>query len=194
MKEVFRDITGYEGLYQVSNFGNVRSLNYNKTGQVKLLNPGKTTNGYLIVGLCKEGNRKHRFVHRLVAQTFIENPDNLPEVNHIDEDKTNNVVSNLEWCDRKYNANYGTGQQRKAEAQRGVKRPYVVEALSKKVIQTTLDYVFLQEWESVSECDRNGFCVAAVSKCCNNKYGLQGNVYNGFRWMFAEDYYKMFVA
>ena len=185
MKEVFREIAGYEGLYEVSNLGNVRRVAGKGCKEIRVLKLVKQSNGYLYVNLYKEGNRKMHRVHRLVAQAFLPNPNNLPEVNHIDEDKTNNKVCsgmvNLEWCDRKYNNNYGTGHQRSVETQ------------SKKPIQLTLDYVLVKEWESVMECGRNGFCISCISECCNNKYCSQGNVYKGYRWMFAEDYYKMFA-
>ena len=116
MNEEWRTIEGYEGLYEVSNLGRVRSLDmYVKCGygnyrlhKGKVLSPTKDTNGYLRVVLSCNGKHKSITVHRLVAQTFILNPDNLPEVNHKDEDKTNNNVDNLEWCNRKYNINYGS--------------------------------------------------------------------------------------
>ena len=116
MIEEWRPIVGYEGLYEVSSYGRVRSLdmyvkarygNY-RLHKGKVLSPGKDTNGYLKVNLCCNGKHKVISVHRLVAQTFILNPDNLPEVNHKDEDKSNNRVDNLEFCDRKYNVNYGS--------------------------------------------------------------------------------------
>ena len=87
--------------YEVSNFGNVRNI---KTG--KILKPGKIQSGYLLVSLCKNGKTKKFLVHRLVAITFLPNPENLPEVNHKDENKENNSLQNLEWCDRKYNIQY----------------------------------------------------------------------------------------
>ena len=87
MEEQFRNITGYEGLYEVSNLGNVRSLKYGKT---RVLKPAKDKDGYLYTNLNKDGKGKWHKIHRLVAQAFIKNPNNLPEVNHIDEDKTNN--------------------------------------------------------------------------------------------------------
>ena len=111
--EIWKDIEGYEGLYQVSNLGNVRSLdrvvtNYQgsfiKKGEVKTI--CNLTKGYKGVCLCKDGKQKTHKVHRLVAQAFLPNPDNLPQVNHKDEDKTNNSVNNLEWCDNEYNINY----------------------------------------------------------------------------------------
>ena len=106
MLEIFKDIKGYEGLYQVSNLGNVKSLNYNHTGKERILKPGLVKE-YLKVSLCKNNKIRMFSVHRLVAEIFLPNPDNLPCVNHKDENKQNNCVDNLEWCTYKYNANYG---------------------------------------------------------------------------------------
>ena len=116
MEEIWKDIVGYEGLYQVSNFGRVKSLAKYKNGnggskfwrKERILKPANTGRGYLMVVLIKEKKRTTYILHRLVAQAFIPNPNNLPQINHKDENKTNNVVSNLEWCDNKYNSNYGT--------------------------------------------------------------------------------------
>lgn len=109
MVEIWKDIEGYEGLYEVSNQGRVRSLNYNKTGKVKELKPKNNGNGYLIAQLYKCGKIKYFLIHRLVAKAFLEDWSMwFPEVNHKDEDKTNNSVDNLEWCSTKYNNNYGT--------------------------------------------------------------------------------------
>lgn len=111
-EEIWKDIIGYEGLYQVSSLGRVRSLdrydsnNHFLKGRIlKLSANGK---GYLKVALNSNGKAKTYSVHRLVLQSFIPNPDNLPQVNHKDENKTNNNVDNLEWCDNSYNLNYGT--------------------------------------------------------------------------------------
>lgn len=106
MEEIWKEIEGYEGLYEVSNFGRVKSLKRDKNG--KLMSLQKDKDGYPVVGLYFKGNLKLHKVHRLVAQTFLSNPDNLPQVNHKDEDKTNNMVDNLEWCTPGYNTNYGT--------------------------------------------------------------------------------------
>ena len=103
MIEDWKDIPGYEGLYVVSNNGRVMNV---RSGRVLR---GIVNNlGYIMVGLSKSGKVKMVSVHRLVAEAFIKNPDNLREVNHKDEDKSNNNVDNLEWCDRKYNVNYGS--------------------------------------------------------------------------------------
>ena len=123
MTEEWRPIEGYEGLYEISSYGRVRSLDkYVKSKSEsyrlhkgKVLSPEKNTRGYLSVVLSYNGKHKTITVHRLVAQAFLPNPDNLPEINHKDEDKTNNNVTNLEWCDHKYNVNYGTRNIRAKE-------------------------------------------------------------------------------
>ena len=114
------------GLYQVSNLGNVKSLDrivkhypkdYFQEGRV--LKSALTKNGYPMVILVNHNDRKTKMVHRLVAETFIDNPYNLPIINHKDEDKTNNRDNNLEWCTHKYNANYGTRNLRIKKARKG---------------------------------------------------------------------------
>ena len=114
IEEIWRPIEGYEGLYEVSNTGRVRSVDrYVKSKgesywlrKGKMLSPTKDKNGYLKVNLSCNGKHNIIRVHRLVTEAFLPNPDNLPEVNHKDEDKTNNNVDNLEWCNAKYNSNY----------------------------------------------------------------------------------------
>ena len=103
MKEIWKDIKGYEGLYQVSNFGRVKS-------STKILANRLSKRGYYIVTLYKNAKGVTKTVHRLVAQAFIPNPDNLPQVNHKDENKLNNRVDNLEWCTAKYNINYSSAK------------------------------------------------------------------------------------
>ena len=117
MIEELKDIKDYEGLYAITRDGRVwsyKSKKFLKHGLVK---------GYHRVCLCKEGKCKNFRVHRLVAQTFIPNPEGLPEVNHKDEDKSNNNVNNLEWCSYEYNINYGTRNERAAK--KLSKRPYL---------------------------------------------------------------------
>lgn len=120
MKEIWKAVSGFEGFYEVSNKGNVRSLDRTvtrKDGVVvsfkgKRLLPRLNQDGYLQIQISKGDKIKTIRVHRLVADTFLPNPSSMPEVNHKDEDKTNNAVTNLEWCSHKYNSRYGTRGER----------------------------------------------------------------------------------
>lgn len=115
MNEVWKDIDGYKGLYQVSNLGRVKRVSHTDTHcrqgfrvfKERLLKPYTTGKEYLTVRLSKNNKCKSFYVHRLVAEAFIPNPDNLPQINHIDENPRNNATINLEWCTQKYNCNYG---------------------------------------------------------------------------------------
>ena len=115
MNEIWKDIEGYEGLYQISNYGRVKSLRFNHTDNNPRILKNVIVKGYCCVNLYKDKKMKMLKVHRLVAQAFIPNPNNLPVINHIDEDKTNNFVGNLEWCSVEYNSRYGTARQRGAD-------------------------------------------------------------------------------
>lgn len=103
MEEIWKDIKGYEGLYQVSNLGRVRNIKHNRVKNTTI-----RPNGYEYVKLSKDNSTKNFTIHRLVAMTFIDNPNNLSDVNHKDEDKLNNSVTNLEWVSHQDNLNYGT--------------------------------------------------------------------------------------
>lgn len=109
MEEVWKDIAGWEGSYQVSTCGRVKSLKY---GKERILKPSKNSSGYLTVGLSIESRTFSKVIHRLVAIAFIPNPENKGDVNHIDEDKTNNNVDNLNWMTRSENVNWGTSRKR----------------------------------------------------------------------------------
>ena len=160
--EIWKDIKGYEGKYQVSNFGNVKSLNYRNTGKEHLMKPILQTTGYFYVRLCNKPNKIYS-IHRLVADAFIPNPENLPCVNHKDENKTNNHVDNLEFCTQLYNNEYGTRLKRVSESL--LNNP----KLSRKVYQYTIDGKFVREWESTQECRRNGFNHSHIVSCCKGE-------------------------
>ncbi len=157
MKEIWKDVQGYEGLYQVSNFGKVKSFRASaKFGKPEemLLKPSLINSGYYVVTLYKE-KEKHKFqIHRLVADTFIPNPLCLPCVNHKDENKLNNNVDNLEWCTYQYNNNYGTARIRASETkanpviQKTLKGDVLAVYKSPRVASQLLcvDYVNLVNW------------------------------------------------
>lgn len=144
MVEVWKDIKGYEGLYQISNYGRVKSFKMKKAQHVYLLKPYPTKCGYLRVSLSKNNKYKGELIHRLVANYFLDNPNNYKEVNHKDENKQNNCVENLEWCDRKYNVLYGTAKQRESKT----KHKYYIE-------QYDLNQNLIKKWDSLKEIEIN---------------------------------------
>ncbi len=183
MTEVWKDVVGYEGLYQVSNMGRVRSLTRkvnvckgNKSrvfkGSIKM-GRYELKNGYHVVSLYKDGKSKRFFTHRLVAMMFIENPQTLPQVNHKDEDKTNNRVENLEWCDSKYNTNYGNCIEKRIAPQRV------------KVSQFSMNGKYIKTYESMAYIEKRlGFNHSAICMCCK---GQIQSAY-GYKWKYANEY------
>lgn len=169
--EIWKDIKGYEGIYQVSNKGRVKTMaryinsksNSKSFRKEKILKPINVL-GYQKVCLIN----KFKFIHRLVAETFIPNPQNLPCVNHKDENKTNNSVENLEWCTHAYNNSYGTRLERVHSKER------------KKVFQYTLCNELIKEWSSTMECGRNGFNQGHVAECCRG----ERKHHKGYIWSF----------
>ena len=170
--ELWKNIVGYEGLYQVSNLGRVKSLEreteylYKQGGShtisEKYIKIFKNKHGYLNCFLYKNGKRKCYLVHRLVANAFIPNHDNLPQINHKDENKENNCVENLEWCTNKYNAEYSK---------------------NKLIIQYDLDFKKIREWNSqLSASKEMQINNRHISSCCNGKRKSAG----GFIWRFKE--------
>lgn len=172
--EIWKDIEGYEGLYQVSNLGRVKSL---YLGKERILKPGKHRCGYLCVALCKDGKMKTYKVHRLVAINFIQNSLNLPQVNHKDENKENNCVWNLEWCDNKYNSNYGTRNERHGESMLGfhINR----KDQSKKVICVETNTIYPSEMEVQRQ---TGIRCQHICRCLKGKRKTAG----GYHWQYVE--------
>lgn len=164
MKEIWRPVVGYEGLYEVSSWGCVRNV---RTGRV--LRPRKDIDDYMYVDLWKDGVPKTYRVHRLVAMAFAdlvdwtEDANGKPfkelEINHKDKDRTNNRVENLEWCGRTYNVRYSQ---------------------AKTVYQYTLDGELVRVWPSTRECEKYGFNYRCISACCNGKQ----ETHKGFKWSY----------
>lgn len=184
MNEVWKSIKNYEGLYQVSNLGRVRSL---KVGNIKNLKPRIITGGYFQVGLCKDNKRSFFLVHRLVWEAFIGTIPEGMQVNHIDEDKTNNRLDNLNLLTCKENCNHGTRNKRISKKLKGAKRPEITIRQSKPLTQNTLDGHFVREWMSAAEAGKNGFNHRHISECCLGKR----KTHKGYKWMYAEDFFKM---
>ena len=176
-KEIWKDILGYEGKYMVSNWGRVKSLNYNRTGKERILKAGDNGNGYLEVILFKDGKGKHYKIHRLVAQAFLENTKGYTEVNHRDENKQNNCVENLEWCSRSYNNNYGTGNKKRAE--KSTNNPKI----SKAVIGINKISGLKMEFPSTREASRQlGIANSNICSCLKGRQKSAG----GYVWHYAE--------
>lgn len=178
MSEERRDIKGYEGLYQVIDQGHVKSLERKvrhwrggeRIQKERILKPSNDRGGYLLVSLCDGEKRKTYTVHRLVCQAFHENPENKPCVNHIDENKTNNCASNLEWCTYAENNTHGTRIAR------------VAKACSKPVGQYTLDGELVKIWQSPCEAGKQiGLSDSHVSKVANGKLKQA----YGFIWRYV---------
>lgn len=173
MNEVWKDIEGYEGLYQVSNLGRVKALektwicgwnNVTRHQEEKILKVNPNTKGYPSVCLSKNSKTITYGIHILVARAFIPNPDNLPQVNHKDEDKTNNCADNLEWCTNKYNSNYGTRNQR-------IGKKLTNSNLSKPICQYTTEGELVKKWPSSMEVQRQlSFISRNIRSCCSGKH------------------------
>lgn len=177
-QEIWKDINGYVGLYQVSNLGRVRSLDHkvkNKNGyriaKGKILSFKKSgsRNEYNSVGLSKNSKCEYYTVHSLVMNTFTEKPCYKCEINHIDENTRNNRLDNLEWCTRKYNTNYGNHNKR------------VSETKSKKVIQYDLQGNLINEFKSAKNAaEILCICRSAITHCCNGR----SKTSNGYIWRY----------
>lgn len=164
----WRDIKGYEGLYIVSDDG--RIFAFKRPGSYRnehYMVPAPNNHGYLQVGLCKNGKHKTHRLHRIVAEAFVPNPLNLPEINHIDENKFNCSADNLEWCDRKYNVNYGSR----------------TEKTCRPVSMYSCNMDFIKTYKSIRDaCRENGFrCPGNISNVLNGK----ATIAYGYKWKEA---------
>lgn len=180
MKEIWKDIKGFEGLYQASNFGRIKSLErhvkHNLVGKLlikeKIRKTNITTAGYEYVVLAKDGKNKTYLVHRIIAETFIPNPNNKECVNHIDENKSNNNITNLEWCDYTYNNTYKNIHLRRK-----------TDNVVRKIIQYDLDMNEIKRWNNITDA-ANYFNAKTsnIIKCCKG----ERNHCCGFKWRYYE--------
>ncbi|EKQ56339.1 MULTISPECIES: NUMOD4 domain-containing protein [unclassified Clostridium] len=178
--EKWKDIPGYSGYYQVSNLGRVKSckriiidsLGRKHTYRERILKPTPDEEGYLGVTLSINGKSSYSRVHRLVAEIFVQNANNFSQINHIDENRSNNKSNNLEWCNSKYNLNYGNRSKNNSNARKNHPN------LSKPVYQYNKDLKLIKEWPSLCECGRNGFTRTLISKVCSGK----NKSHKGFIW------------
>lgn len=185
--EIWKDVVGYEGYYQVSNLGRVKSVDriviikknfceFEKLRKSKLLKPIKSNTGYMRVGLHKNGIYIKKSVHRLVCESFIENKNNHPIINHKDENKENNNVNNLEWCTYSYNRNYGTATKKIKDIETNSPKK------SKKVAQIKNGEI-IAIFPSVAEVQRSmGYMHSNIISCCNNK--PHHNTAYGYEWKY----------
>ena len=190
MQEVWKTIDGFEN-YMVSNLGNVKSVErtvFNPKSRSGVavkkelqLKPNLNHKGYLVVKLYNNNKSKSVAIHRLVAKAFIPNPDNLPQVNHKDENKTNNNVENLEWCTNDYNIHYGTIAKRLSEA---IRNSEAHKAYSKrrckKVAQIDESGNIIEIWNSVVSVSTKGFYPESVIACCKGRK----QTYKGYKWQY----------
>ena len=195
MEEIWKDVVGYEGLYQVSNLGRVKSLGFDKWHKGRILKPAFDSKGnYLFVGLHKDGKVTQRNVHRLVAESFIPNPNSLPCVNHINEIKTDNRAANLEFCTIEYNSNYGNAKKNMIESRRknneqeeinkkikDAKKRNQSYSCEKPVAQYTISGTLIATYESATDAERKtGISRGGIQRCCIGRY-LQAK---GFIWKY----------
>lgn len=191
--EIWKDIEGYEGKYQVSNLGNVKSLNYNRTGKEKILKFKENRDNYLQVGLYKDGKEKAYYVHRLVAEVFIDKVEGKDFVDHIDGNRQNNVYTNLRYCTHKENCNFELCKKHQSEAQKG---KYIGEKnhmygktgelhhRSKPVLCLETGQIYGSTYEIERELKINH---SSISACCNGKQKFAGKL-NGekLHWKYIE--------
>lgn len=183
-EEIWRDVEGYEGRYMVSSWGNVKSLR----GRGRILRPQIDIHGYFVVNLCQNSIPKTMRIHRLVANAFIPNPENLPCINHLDEVKANNKVENLEWCTYSHNINWGTRTQRVSQKLAGSNcTQNAVNERSRAVMQFSRDGKYIATFNSTQAAGRAVTGRLArnrdIVRCCQRK---RPTAY-GFVWRYVDE-------
>ena len=179
MTEIWKDIDGFNGVYQVSNLGRVKSVERIRKGKSgsnvyvpeKILKCKNDKDGYKECALCVGTHKKQKSyrVHRLVAEAFLPNPNNYLIINHINEIKDDNRVENLEWCTNEYNCRY---------------------SLAKPIIQFSINNDFIQKWDCIADIKNNlNIDGSTISKCCKNT--PHHKTAKGFKWGYADDYEKI---
>lgn len=191
MEEIWKEIPGFEGLYEVSNIGRVRSLDrfvidaYYSKGHIQKGRIHKNTlskAGYYTTSLTDKNKiKKHHYIHRLVASAFIPNPNNYPVINHIDENPLNNNVSNLEWCTQKHNLSSGTVRERIAQTMSDNKR----KNASRPISQYTREGEYIRTYTSSGEVQRLYGWFAKNIDACARGYKRAPTAY-GYVWKFAD--------
>lgn len=181
--ETWKPVKGYEGLYEVSDLGNVASLNYRGTGTRRNLTPKVNCSGRLWVDLWKGGKPSHRLIHRLVGEAFIPNPNDYPQINHIDENTKNNRVENLEWCTGSQNVR--AWLKNHPDARKNARRKsgthYCVERNKHKIIQSKLDGELVRIWDYAIDAKRCfGYHTTSIWECCEGK---RKTAY-GYKWQY----------
>ena len=191
MQEIWKDIKGYEGLYQVSNLGRIKSLERKTFGEKygvhklkeKILKKGKCGK-YNIVVLRKDKKNKTLYIHRLVAKAFINNPKKYPEVNHKDGNTINNNVENLEWCNRSYNIKHSYNVLNRKVNTKGFIE--YREKHKRKVNQYDLNNNFIKTWNSISDAEKflNITSIGKICECCQHKNGRKSAF--GYKWEYVD--------
>lgn len=184
--EEWRDVVGYEGKYQVSDLGRVRSLNFHREKRTSILRQTIDIGGYAIVNLCLKGRVKMCRVHRLVAQSFIENVGGKPFIDHIDTNRTNNRISNLRWVTTKENHNNHTSLQNHASATKKCWDNGTHDKHKKEILQFSLDGILIQKYRSIKEAGlsigKYGSNIGMCARCPEHHYKA-----HGFLWCYAHD-------
>lgn len=174
-KEIWKDVKGFEGKYQVSNYGNVKSLNWKRANCEKLLYLKKHNKGYRQVELVMNGKPRMYLVHRLVAQAFIPNPNNKPFINHIDANKENNHLENLEWCTQSENVRHSMLlNDNQGNSKRVFRREHI--------LQTSKDGQVIKIWDKCIDIKTElGYNQTSIFECCEGK---RKTAY-GYKWQYA---------